>query len=336
MTIERKVVSVVGATGKQGGSVARSLLQNPEFQVRCLTRDTSSTVAEELQSLGAEIVQVDGVNESETQQAIAGSWGIFINNGYSNSDIVRDGRYDLDFGNCILRSAAAAGIKHVVFSSQPSAYELSNGLFRTPILDVKAHGESWGRASPAFITFTPIMSSWYLEDFLMPSFYKGFGGFPWNEDDEGYLTFRSPLIGGPEHVPWICIDDDFGDLVHGIFLTPMRWNHRVVQAVGDIISFEGVVDTFIQVTGKKARFIGYEDPSQFPAFDKPELKESRDVFAFYQLRNGELFGTGITESQTAAELKQAAFKAKGGKGRENLTTCAEWFREVFIASKKSC
>ncbi|KKK13825.1 hypothetical protein ARAM_001596 [Aspergillus rambellii] len=305
MTINRRVMTVVGATGKQGGSVARSLLQNADFEVRCLTRDAGSSKAEALRSLGAEVVQVDGFNEAETQKAIAGSWGIFINNGYTNSPTVRDGRYDLDFGNCILRSAAAAGIQHVVFSSQPSAESLTNGAIRTPILDVKAYGDSWGRANPAFTTFTPIMSSWYLEDFLMPSFYQGF------------------------EVPWICVDEDFGDLVHGIFLNPLRWNRRTVQAVGDIVSFEDIVNTFIRVTEKKARFIGYEDPAQFPAFDKPELKESSDVFAFYQLRHGEIFGNGITECRTALELKQAAFKAKGSKGRKRLTTCAEWFTELY-------
>jgi hypothetical protein len=83
-----------------------------------------------------------------------------------------------------------------------------------------------------------------MEDFLMPSFYQGFGGFPMNKDSDGLFTLRSPLIGGGERVPWICIDEDFGDLVHGIFLNPVRWNRRTVQAVGDILSFADVVDTF--------------------------------------------------------------------------------------------
>lgn len=109
---------------------------------------------------------------------------------------------------------------------------------------VKAWGEDWGRNCPVFTTFTPIMCSWYMEDFLMPAFYQGFGGFPWETDDEGYRTLRSPLLGGEEHVPWISVRDDFGDLVHGIFLNPLRWHLRTVQAVGEIRSFAGVVDVF--------------------------------------------------------------------------------------------
>jgi len=196
-----------------------------------------------------------------------------------------------------------------------------------------------------------------MEDFLMPSFYQGFGGFPFNKDSEGQLTLRSPLIGGAENVPWICMEEDFGDLVHGIFLNPLRWNRRTVQAVGDIQSWAEIVDTFVRgmqmtlmitwilcvplitdvfnlVHKQPARFIGYSDPSTFPAFGKPELKESKDVFEFYQLRDGEIFGCGITESQTAAELKKAAYQAKKGtKGRETLMTCEEWFADVFPRHK---
>lgn len=91
-----------------------------------------------------------------------------------------------------------------------------------------------------------------------------------------------------------------------------------------------VVNFSSLVRNQPARFIGYDDPSTFPAFDKPELKESKEVFQFYQMRDGEIFGYGITESQTAAELKKTAHRAKqGAGGRESLMTCAEWFTEVF-------
>jgi hypothetical protein len=42
---EKKLVVVVGATGNQGGSVARRFLQDPQYAVRGLTRDPSSASA---------------------------------------------------------------------------------------------------------------------------------------------------------------------------------------------------------------------------------------------------------------------------------------------------
>ncbi|KAJ5192827.1 hypothetical protein N7449_008969 [Penicillium cf. viridicatum] len=326
MAHERKTITVIGATGQQGGSVARSLLQNPDFHVRCVTRDIWSTKAQELKKLGAEIVQADGDDPNSMKTALHGSWGIFINNGYVLPPAVQEGAYEDDFGNIILRSAAEAKIPHVVFSSQPSSHELSGGKFRTPVLDAKAWGETWGRNCPEFQTFTPIMASWYFQNFFIPSFVAEFGGFPWNEDAEGFLTLRMPPLGGNEEVPWICIDEDFGDLVHGIFLNPVRWNKRTVQAVGDILSYGNLTSTFAEVTKRKARWISYYDLADMPA-DRPYLQESRQVFAFYQMRNGELFGNGITENTTAGVLKRAAFQAKGQKGRETLTSAREWFEK---------
>lgn len=56
---EPKLAVVVGATGNQGGSVARRFLREPGFRVRGLTRDTDSAASRQLAALGAEMVRVD-------------------------------------------------------------------------------------------------------------------------------------------------------------------------------------------------------------------------------------------------------------------------------------
>lgn len=48
----KQVIAVVGATGNQGGSVVRSLLQKPQFTVRALTRNVSAAKAKELEKQG--------------------------------------------------------------------------------------------------------------------------------------------------------------------------------------------------------------------------------------------------------------------------------------------
>jgi uncharacterized protein YbjT (DUF2867 family) len=74
-----KIVTIFGATGNQGGSVARSLLRNPEFRVRAITRNSLSEPSKALQFLGAEIVQADGFRPHEMEATFKGSWGAFIN-----------------------------------------------------------------------------------------------------------------------------------------------------------------------------------------------------------------------------------------------------------------
>ena len=52
-------ILVVGATGAQGGSVARHLLRAGSCNVRCLTRRPRSAAAQEIAGLGVELVEGD-------------------------------------------------------------------------------------------------------------------------------------------------------------------------------------------------------------------------------------------------------------------------------------
>ena len=54
----KKIIVVFGATGAQGGGVARGILNDPksEFTVRAVTRDPNSDKAKELAKMGADVV----------------------------------------------------------------------------------------------------------------------------------------------------------------------------------------------------------------------------------------------------------------------------------------
>jgi uncharacterized protein YbjT (DUF2867 family) len=57
-----KILTVFGATGVQGGSVARAVLRDPqlskEYKIRAVTRDHTKASAKALQEQGMEVVQV--------------------------------------------------------------------------------------------------------------------------------------------------------------------------------------------------------------------------------------------------------------------------------------
>ncbi|KAJ5361074.1 hypothetical protein N7541_001918 [Penicillium brevicompactum] len=74
-----KIIAIVGATGTQGSSVARTFLTIPNWHVRCLTRDTSSEKALVLSKLGGELVQADLDDEDSLVRAFAGAHAIFVN-----------------------------------------------------------------------------------------------------------------------------------------------------------------------------------------------------------------------------------------------------------------
>ncbi|KAI9155632.1 NmrA-like family domain-containing protein [Paramyrothecium foliicola] len=76
MSGNQKLICVVGATGNQGGSVARRFLQ-AGFRVRGITRNASSPTAEALKSLGIEMVSVDLMDNSSLKTAFSGANVIF-------------------------------------------------------------------------------------------------------------------------------------------------------------------------------------------------------------------------------------------------------------------
>src|SRR5262249_45163345 len=77
---DKKIIAVFGATGAQGGGLARAIIADPEqrFSVRAVTRDASSAKARELSRLGAEVVVADIDDEQSIQRALHGTYGAFF------------------------------------------------------------------------------------------------------------------------------------------------------------------------------------------------------------------------------------------------------------------
>lgn len=72
-----KLVVVVGATGGQGGSVVKSLLNNPEWKIRGLTRNPNGSSAQALAAKGVDMVAADLNDFNSLQAAFEGAHAIF-------------------------------------------------------------------------------------------------------------------------------------------------------------------------------------------------------------------------------------------------------------------
>jgi uncharacterized protein YbjT (DUF2867 family) len=68
---QKKIITVFGATGSQGGGLVRAILadKNSEFSVRAVTRDLQSDKAKALATLGAELVQADLAHPESVKKA---------------------------------------------------------------------------------------------------------------------------------------------------------------------------------------------------------------------------------------------------------------------------
>lgn len=111
-------------------------------------------------------------------------------------------------------------------------------------------------ASNKIQTATIVNAGWFLENAFDPKYVESFGGFAKLVDDEGYLTWKTPPMGNdPESVPWLAVADDFGDLVHGVFLEPEIWNNQYIDGVSESVGFSELTRKFQK--GRRSYIIVY-------------------------------------------------------------------------------
>jgi len=77
-----------------------------------------------------------------------------------------------------------------------------------------------------------ISMGWYMENHIIEENADLMGGFPFHPDAEGYLTLQMPGWGGDGNVPWIAVDEDYGDIAHGVLLDPEAYNGRQARGPG--------------------------------------------------------------------------------------------------------
>ncbi len=111
MENSNQIILVIGATGNQGGAVARHLLQRGKFAVRALVRDENKPASQALNQAGAEPVEGDLNDRASLDQALAGVSGVFSVQGLGEGLEV-----EILQGNTVADAAKAAGVKHFIYS----------------------------------------------------------------------------------------------------------------------------------------------------------------------------------------------------------------------------
>ena len=107
-----KIVLVSGATGTQGGAVARALLERG-FSVRGLTRNPNSDAARELAALGVDMVRGDFDDTASLEAALEGAYGAYSVQQYRGIGVDAEIRQSKAFAD----AAKRAGVEHFVYSS---------------------------------------------------------------------------------------------------------------------------------------------------------------------------------------------------------------------------
>ena len=112
----KKIITVFGATGAQGGGLVRAILNDPnsEFAVRAVTRDPNSDKAKELAKRGAEVIAADIDDPASMQKALEGAYGAYFVTFYWTHFSPEK---EIAEAENMAKAAKATGIQHAIWST---------------------------------------------------------------------------------------------------------------------------------------------------------------------------------------------------------------------------
>jgi uncharacterized protein YbjT (DUF2867 family) len=221
---EKKLITVVGATGQQGGAVVRALQAHNQFEVRALTRNPAKH-----RELAEEVVEAD-LNRPETlKAAFAGAHGVFL-----VTNFLEQGTDELKQASAAVRAAKNAGVKHFVWSTLPDVEAISGGKFHVPHFTGKAKVDRIVKEA-GFANHTFVIAPFYYQNLI--------GVLAPRKQTDGSASWALPL---DPTVRSIHMGDitELGDIVAGAFAHPDQAGHgEYLPLVGDFMSFNEIIDT---------------------------------------------------------------------------------------------
>jgi uncharacterized protein YbjT (DUF2867 family) len=125
-------VLVLGATGAQGGTVARHLLGSGRFHVRVLTRTLESAAAERLRAAGADIVRGNFEDRASLRAALRGCRAVF-----GSTCCLAPVDREIANGRNLINAVAGAEIDHFVLSTTHAELEAYARSLELPVTVVR-------------------------------------------------------------------------------------------------------------------------------------------------------------------------------------------------------
>ncbi|HZB82366.1 MAG TPA: NmrA/HSCARG family protein [Rubrobacteraceae bacterium] len=224
-----RLILVTGATGKQGGAVARSLLDRG-FRVRALTRDPQRPEAQALTEQGAEAVQGDMDDRSAMDRVLEGAYGVFSVQNFWEAG------YDLEVqqGKTVADAVNDAGVEHFVYSSVGSAYRETGISHFDSKWEIEKHVRELG------LPYT----------ILRPVFFM-----------QNWETMQEHILGGslaqpldPDKPFQQVAVEDIGAFAAIAFEHPDEWIGREVDLAGDEQTMPEIAETFGRVIGREVEY----------------------------------------------------------------------------------
>ncbi|XP_022110610.1 nmrA-like family domain-containing protein 1 [Acanthaster planci] len=134
----KKVVTVFGATGQQGGSVVRALLEQPDnFHVRAVTRNPTSPKSLALRAAGCQLVQAELAQTESLIPILQGADCCFLVTRPPVKMVQEEAAKDeYQYGMNVANACMAVGLPHLMFTTLPNCEKITGAA--VPWSDSKA------------------------------------------------------------------------------------------------------------------------------------------------------------------------------------------------------
>jgi hypothetical protein len=256
-----ELVVIVGATGSQGGSVIKALLNRPEYRIRGITRDADKPESRNLATKGVEMVTADTSDEASLIKAFHGASIIFAVTDFYGTFRATDPwtamNTEYEHGMNMARAALRTQtLKQYIWSTLPSANRISQKRFFVPHFEAKARVDDFIKSQPQLLARTTFLwLSFYADNIKRPSFQPVF----------------SPAVGKhlvllpvPETTPFSLTGDqnvNIGVFVHGVLAHRTMCSGKYVFVNHETITLAEYYARWGKLVGKQIQHvqIGMED-----------------------------------------------------------------------------
>jgi uncharacterized protein YbjT (DUF2867 family) len=293
---QKKIITVFGATGAQGGGLAKAILSdaNSEFIVRAVTRDVNSDKAKELSALGAEVVAADIDDSNSIKKTLEGAHGaFFVTFFWAHYSPEKEYQEVVNF----VSAAKDAGLKHVIWSTledtrnwvplEDDRMPTLQGKYKVPHFDGKGFADKLFTEAGLPVTF--LRTSFYWDNFIY------FGMEPKKgEDGKYYITL--PM--DDKKLPAIAAED-IGKCAYGIFKKGSELIGKTVGIAGEKLNGKEMAQKLSAALGKEVLYNNVS-PETYRGFGFPGADDLGNMFQFKRDFNEDF--SGIRNIDFAKEL----------------------------------
>jgi uncharacterized protein YbjT (DUF2867 family) len=265
----KPLATVFGATGRQGGAVARALLAGGVWRVRAVTRCPEAPAARQLQRLGAELLRADLDDAASLPAALKDAQAVFaVTNFWEHMDPLGELRQAEQIAKAAVDCPT---LQHLIWSTLEDSRDLlarpPGSRWSVPHMDAKAEANALflDRGLPV----TLLLTSFYWENLID----HGMG--PQRAAD-GVLELALPLGDAP--LAGIAVAD-IGHCAAALFDTPAA--QRRVGVAGEHLRGAAMAAHLAEVLGEPVRWrdVPLADYARLPF---PGAADLAAMFAYKQ------------------------------------------------------